>query len=139
MWGKCLRIKSLVFPIECSDQLILFRKYVSRRAAIKGRAVLEGVGLCADTINACFRSCALDDEEAVQEGLIKWSGGEGHQPPTWGVLIEAMNYARIAQQHIKDLQEKLGLLVCCLHRGTVCGRRVCAYEYERACVMHTYL
>ena len=87
---------------------MLFRMYVSRKAANKGIAVLEGVGLDAPTIAACF-SAYPKDEEAVQEGLTKWRGGKGFQPPTWGVLIDAIEYAQIEQQAIHDLKNKLGL------------------------------
>ena len=88
---------------------MLFRTYVNRNAAGKGRAVLEGVGLLTETIDACFTSHPQDEEEAVQTGLIRWSGGQGHQPPTWKVLISAMEYAKIAQQHIEDLKKGLHL------------------------------
>ena len=87
---------------------MVFRMFVSRKAAGKGRAILEGVGLDAPEIKACFRSNPLDDEEAVQDGLIMWTDGD-HQdfPPTWGVLIDAMDYARIGQQHIAGLKENI--------------------------------
>ena len=88
---------------------MLFRIHVSRKAAGKARAVLEGVGLDAPTISACFRANPLDDEEAVQEGLTRWKGGKGTQPPTWGVLIQAMEYAEIEQQSVQALKGKLGL------------------------------
>ena len=91
-----------------SDHLKLFRKYVSRNAAGNGRAVLEGVELDSSAIEACYRSNPLDDEGAVQAGLVRWKDGQG-LPPTWGVLIDAMEYARVAQQHIVDLKAKLGL------------------------------
>ena len=82
---------------------------MSRNSAGKARAVLEGVGLDTPTIDACFSAHPQNDEEAVQEGLTKWVGGQGHQPPTWSVLIEAMEYAGIAQQYIQGLKEELGL------------------------------
>ena len=81
---------------------------MSRKAAGKGRAVLEGVELDSATIQACFQSNPLNDEEAVQAGLIKWKDGQG-LPPTWGVLTDAMDYAEIAQEHIDGLKKKLGL------------------------------
>lgn len=87
---------------------MLFRMYVSRKAADKGIAVLEGVGLDAPTIAACF-SASQNEEGAVQEGLTKWRGGKGFQPPTWGVLIEAIEYAQIEQQAIDGLKKELGL------------------------------
>ena len=83
---------------------------MSRKAAGKGKAVLEGVGLDTETIDACYKSNPLDEEGAVQLGLTKWSGGQGHKSSTWGILLEAMNYAQIAQQHVKGLKQKLGLL-----------------------------
>ena len=83
---------------------------MSKNAASKGRAVLEGVGLKASSIQACFAAHPRKDEEAVQDGLIKWCGGhEGFQPPTWGVLIEAIEYAQIDQQAIDGLKKELGL------------------------------
>ena len=105
----------LAFSADHPDHLILFRKYVSRQAATKDRAVLEGVGLHTETIDACFSSHHLDKEEAVQAGLTRWSSGQGTQPPTWCVLLDAMDYAHIAQQHIEDLRKKLGLLGMLLH------------------------
>ena len=107
-------MKCLILSADYPNHLLLFRKYASRKAAAKGRAVLEGVGLSAETIHACFSSHPLDEEGVVQAGLTRWSGGQGRQPPTWEVLISAMEYAAIAQQHIEDLKKSLGLL------GMVC-------------------
>ena len=102
-------MKCLASFADRHDQLVLFRTHVSRKAAGKGRAVLEGVGLCMAAIDACFCSHPLDEEGAVQAGLVKWSGGQGHQPPTWQVLLEAMTFAQIAQEHVQGLKEKLGV------------------------------
>ena len=118
-------MKCLILSADHPGHLRLFRKYVSRTAAAKGRAVLEGVELVPETIRACFSSHHLDVEEAVQAGLTRWSGGQGHQPPTWEVLISAMEYAAIAQQNIEDLKKELGLL------GMVC---VCECVCVCACV-----
>ena len=106
LW-KNVGVNSLSFSADHPRHLMLFRKYISRRAAGKGRAVLEGVGLDVPTIVACFRSNPLNEEEAVQEGLTKWCGGASFQPPTWGVLIEAMEYANIAPQDIEALKRAL--------------------------------
>ena len=70
-------------------------------------AVLDGVGLLIETIDACFSSYPLDEEGAVQAGLTRWNGGQGRQPPTWEVLISAMEYAKIAQQHFEVLRKEL--------------------------------
>ena len=92
-----------------ADHLKLFRKYVSRKAATKGRAVLEGVGLLTETIDTCFTSHPLDEEGAIQAGLTRWSSGQGCQPPTWQVLLEAMTFAQIAQEHVQGLKKTLGV------------------------------
>ena len=106
------RLRALCCPlhIDRPDYLILFRIYVSRNVAGKGQAVLEGVGLDATAIKACFQSNPLNDEEAVQAGLIKWTDGSRQVfPCTWGVLISAMEYAGVGQQYITGLKTKLGL------------------------------
>ena len=103
-------MRCLAFSADRPDHLILFRKYVSRQAAKKGRAVLEGVGLHTEAIDACFSSHPLDEEGAVQEGLTKWSSGQSYKPPTWEVLLEAMEHAQIAQEHVHGLKKELGLL-----------------------------
>ena len=85
---------------------MLFRKYVSRTAAGSGRAVLEGVGLPYETIEMCYKNSSQNEEEAIQCGLMKWRDGGGDHP-TWLVLIEAMDYARIGKQHIEAMKEEL--------------------------------
>ena len=81
---------------------------MSRRAADKGTAILEGVGLDAPTIAACYAAYRKKEEEAVQEGLNKWCSGKGFQPPTWGLLVKVMAYAQIDQKAIQGLKEELG-------------------------------
>ena len=104
-----MSVKSFSFSADRSRYLMLFREHVSRRAADKGRAVLEGVGFDASTIETCFLNNPLNVEGAVHTGLIKWSEGQGLQPPTWKVLLQAMSYSKIPQQHIRDLKTELGL------------------------------
>ena len=87
--------------------VMLFRRFVSRNAAGRGRAVLEGVGLSSEAIRMCYSNSAHDEEEAVQSGLKRWRDGEGVTPPTWKVLFEAMDYAEIGVQHITSLEEEL--------------------------------
>ena len=124
--------KCLSFSADRPDQLILFRTYVSRKAAKKGRAVLEGVGLRTHAIDACFSNHPLHEEEAIQEGLTKWSNGQSDKPPTWQVLLDAMNYAEIAQEHVKGLKRKLGLLGMLFSLVKQCVTNVCVCV--RACV-----
>ena len=107
VWSVSVMIPS--FSADCQNYLMLFRKHVSRTAAGKERAVLEGVWLDAPTIEACFVNNPKNVEEAVQAGLTKWAGGKGCQPPTWGVLVKAMEYAEIDSKHIQDLKASLGL------------------------------
>jgi len=118
LW-KSVSVKSLSFSTDHPRHLMLFRRHISRRAAGNGRAVLEGVGLDAPTIVACFTAHPLNEEGAVQEGLTNWCGGKGVQPPTWRVLVEAIEYANIAQQDIEALRSALadlafneGMFVC---------------------------
>ena len=85
---------------------MLFRRFVSRNAAGRGRAVLEGVGLSHETIQMCYKNSSQDEEEAIQSGLMKWRDGSGDSP-TWEVLIEAMGYAEIGVQHIQGMKEEL--------------------------------
>ena len=129
---------SHVLPLpsaDCEGYLILFRKYVSRKSAGKGRAVLEGIGLAAETIQACYSGHPLNEEEAVQAGLNKWAEGHHGYSPTWRVLLNAMVFAGIGQQHCQGLREELyqmliGMCVCvCV---CVCAR-VCACMCVCAC------
>ena len=93
----------------------LFRIHVNRNAAGKAKAVLEGLGLDQPTINACVTAHPLDDEAIVLDGLTRWCGGKGTQPPTWGTLIQAMAYAQIDQHAVQGLKEELGLSGTSLH------------------------
>ena len=77
---------------------------MSRNAADRGRAILEGVGLSHGAIVACYMNSPLNVEEAVQSGLHMWMEGQGDSP-TWAVLLEAMRYAGMAEQHIAALEE----------------------------------
>ena len=97
------------FTAERPGHLMLIRKHVSRKAAGKERVLLEGLQLDIATIETCFKNNPLDVEGAVQSGLTKWIEGSGRQPPTWGVLLEAMDDAEFARQHIQDLKRDLGL------------------------------
>ena len=85
---------------------MLFRTFVSKCAAGKGRAILEGVGLPAEVRDMCYTNHPLDEEEAVQSGLIRWRDRSGNSP-TWTVLLESMKYAEIGVQHITKLKEEL--------------------------------
>ena len=100
---------------ERQDYRLLLRDYVSRKAPGKAKAVLEGVGLDEPTIAACFGAHQLNVEETLQEGLIRWCGGQGTKPPTWEVLIAAMDYAQIEQQYVQGLKEKLGTCIRCVY------------------------
>ena len=69
--------------------------------------MLEGVGLAPETIEACYSSYPRNEEEAVQTGLIKWAEGHHRYTPTWRVLLDAMEYAGVAQHHCQGLREEL--------------------------------
>ena len=80
---------------------------MSRKSPGKGRAVLEGLGLDQATIEACYNNCPMNEEGAVQAGLTKWSEGYHGYSPTWKVLLDAMEYAQIGQQHCQGLKDEL--------------------------------
>ena len=80
---------------------------MSRLSAGKGRAVLEGLGLASWAIKACYGEHPFKEEEAVQEGLIKWVDGHHGYSPTWRTLLDAMEYAHVAQHHCQELREEL--------------------------------
>ena len=84
---------------------MLFRKYVSRLGAGKGKAILEWVGLSPQEIKLCYQSNP-SEEEAIQDGLIKWWETCG-DCCTWQVLLDAMKFAGIAQPHCIELVEEL--------------------------------
>ena len=86
--------------------------------------MLEGIGLTPETIVACYGRHPLDEEQAVQDGLNKWAEGHHGYNPTWRVLIDAMVYAGVGQQHCQGLREELYQL---LNSECVCA---CV------CIMH---
>ena len=69
--------------------------------------MLEGIGLASETIRACYGRHPLDEEEAVQDGLIKWVEGHHGSSTTWRMLLTAMEYAGVAQNHCQGLRDKL--------------------------------
>ena len=90
----------------CERYTVLFRKHISRQAAGKGKAILEWVGLTQPEIRLCYQNNPLNEEEAIQDGLNKWR--ETHSDCcTWQVLLGAMEFAGIAQQHCSELVEEL--------------------------------
>ena len=100
-----LKYPALSFADEPKCDM-LFRRYVSRCAAGKGRAVLEGVGLDSEAKEMCYKNHALDEEEAVQTGLTKWRNVSG-DTATWEVLLSSMKYAEIGVQHINNLKQEV--------------------------------
>ena len=69
--------------------------------------MLEGIGLPPETIRACYGRHPLEEEEAVQDGLIKWAEGHHDFSPTWRMLLNAMEYAGVAQHHCRKLRKEL--------------------------------
>ena len=56
----------------------------------------------------CYRNHPLDEEGAVQAGLQEWvSSAPTTDPPTWKVLLDAMDYALIDCQHTASLKAEL--------------------------------
>ena len=108
---------------------------MSKKAAGKGRAVLEAVGLDLETIAACFNSHPLNEEEAVQAGLIEWCSDQGDKFATWGVLFAAMEYAQMELQHVRNLKKETGLfgkqcvtdVHACMNSACVCVHTIHVY------------
>ena len=97
-----------VLSLVAGDQKcdMMLRKFVSRVAAGKGRAVLEGLGLPAGVREMCFMNNPSNLEEAIQYGLLQWKNGQGYSP-TWEVLLRAMAYAEIPGQDVNKLKEEI--------------------------------
>ena len=99
---KCPTFCLLAACVRYSE---LFRKHISRQCAGKGKAILERVGLTRAQIQLCYQINPLNEEEAIQDGLHQWS--ETHSDCTWQVLLDAMAFAGIAQQHCRELVQEL--------------------------------
>ena len=110
-WVLCsdYRVCSIVPPFvsfaACDRYAVLFRKYVSRQGAGKGKAILEWVGLSPQEIKLCYQSNPSNEEEAIQDGMLKLCETRGDC--TWQVLLDAMRFAGIAQHHCTELVEEL--------------------------------
>lgn len=85
---------------------MLFRKHVSEQASGKGRELLEELELKQERIAAIYGNIDRNESEAVQKGLEKWRNGRD-SPPTWAVLLNAMDKAGVAMKHINGLKEEL--------------------------------
>ena len=101
---------------------------MSKKAAGRGRALLEVLGFDKADIDSFYEDNPRKGENAVQAGLLKWVGCP--PPKTWKVLIDAMGDAEIAQQHIEGLKERLQQGVCvwmylcvCVHHPSVASVR----------------
>ena len=88
-----------------SDHLVLLRRYVSRQAWGKGRALLEVLGLTTAQIAQCYSMHPLNEEESVQDGLQVWI--KGGRNTNWGDLLRAMGTAGIAIQQCDGLKVEL--------------------------------
>ena len=95
-----------VFIAGFKRYAVLFREHVSRQGAGKGKAVLECVGLTREQIKLCYQSNPLNEEEAIQDGLHKWQETQGDHC-TWQVLLKAMTFAGISEQHCSQLVQEL--------------------------------
>ena len=127
-------MKCFACSVAHLDHLMLFRRFVSRKALGNGRAVLEGVGLDSNTIDSCFNSHPLNEEAAVQAGLVKWRGGQSHKPSTWEVLLKAMEYAQLQQQDIRGLMKELGVFGMLVFISELYVASVCMLVYVQVCV-----
>ena len=104
--GVVSSVPPFVSTAVCERHAVLFRKHISRQAAGKGKAILECVGLTRQEIKFCYQNNPFNEEEAIQDGLDKWRETHGDHC-TWQVLLGAMEFAGIAQQHCSELVEEL--------------------------------
>lgn len=84
--------------------LVVLRNFVSKEAIGSGRALLAALGLRTPQIAKCYGANPMNEEEAIQEGLLVWIG---NVDPTWEDLLTAMKTAEIDIQARKALEEKL--------------------------------
>ena len=83
--------------------------------------------MAPEAIAASYGRHPMDEEEAVQDGLIQWAQGYHANLPTWRVLLGAMVFAGVAQQHHQALREALYRLqmstseCVCMYMCAVCG------------------
>ena len=102
--GLCSAVFVLSFVVAGDQKCdMMLRTFVSRVAAGKGRAVLEGLGLPEGMREMCFVNNPSNVEEAIQCGLLQWKNGHGCSP-TWDMLLRAMAYAEIPLQDVKELK-----------------------------------
>ena len=90
----------------CERHAVLFRKHINRQAAGKGKAILEWVGLTRQEIKFCYQNNPFNEEEAIQDSLDKWRETHGDHC-TWQVLLDAIKFAGIEQQHCSELVKEL--------------------------------
>ena len=94
-----------VDAVDFKNHPVLLRRYVSRQAYGKGRALLEALGLSTAKIKKYYGMYPLNEEESVQEGILAWIGE--HLNSTWGDVLNAMKVAGIDIQQCKGLEEEL--------------------------------
>ena len=104
--GLCSAVFILSFVAGDQKCDMMLRTFVSKVAAGKGRAVLEGLGLPEGMREMCFMNNPFNVEEAIQCGLLQWKNGHG-KSPTWEVLLRAISYAKIAVQDVNRLKEEI--------------------------------
>ena len=77
---------------------------MSQEAIGKGRALLAALGLTTSQIAQHYGANPLNEEEAIQDGLLAWIDKED---PTWDDLLTAMETAGIGVPARNALKTKL--------------------------------
>ena len=129
--GEQMTEHSPSFPVALvglSSHLVLLRRYVSRQAWGKGRALMENLGLSGAEIAKCFGMHPLNEEESVQQGLQVWM--ERGANTTWDALLKAMETASIAVQQRDGLRQEL-----CSSTGDSTWTAAVTHE----CVVHVHM
>lgn len=80
---------------------MILRTYVSTNAPGKARPLFEAMGLNSTEY---FIKHPQNEEEATQAGLKDWIKAK---EPTWEMLLEAMEYAKLGIRVREELKEKI--------------------------------
>ena len=81
---------------------------VSKKAGDKWRSLLTHLGVPSAKCNALFVESRGDPVSACFEGLVFWKeGNEPCRPPTWSVLLEALEKGAEKREYAKRLREIL--------------------------------
>ena len=81
---------------------------VSRNAGDKWRSLLTHLGVPLAKYKALFEESQGNPIRACFEGLVFWrEGNEPCRPPTWSVLLEALERGAEKREYFRELEEDI--------------------------------